>query len=345
MMRLLQTPLRGGCRRPPGDEVMKTNNNPDAAAAVPDLRVAIGRQVLRNPVMTASGTFGYGPEYAELVDYNRLGALVTKGISLVPWDGNPAPRLVEVRGGLVNAIGLQNPGAETFCREYLPFLRRYDVPVIVNVWGRTVAEYERVVQRLGDEPGIAGLEINISCPNIKQGGASFSATVKAAAAVMRAVRKRAATLIMPKLPPNVPDIAAYARMAQEEGADAVSLINTLPAMVIDIETRRPVLGNVTGGLSGPAVHPVAVKLVYEAAAAVRIPVVAMGGITTPADAIEFIVAGAAAVAVGSAHFTEPSLAPRIADGIAAYLRRHGIARVKDLTGSVIRAGGESARSS
>ncbi len=316
-----------------------SQTSPAPAAAMPDMRIQLGQLALRNPVMTASGTFGYGPEYAELVDFNRLGALVTKGISRDAWEGNPTPRLVEVRGGLVNAIGLQNPGAEAFCTDYLPFLRRFDVPVIVNIWGRTVEDYVRVAERLADVPGIAGLEVNISCPNIKEGGASFSADVTAAAGVLRAVRAcTPGTFIIPKLSPNVPAIAAYARMAETEGADAVSLINTLPAMVIDIETRRPVLGNVTGGLSGPAVHPVAVKLVYEVAAAVRIPIVAMGGIVTAEDAIEFLIAGATAVAVGSANFSDPSASLRIIEGIAVYLQRHGMPRVTELIGSVIRPG-------
>ncbi len=300
----------------------------------PDLRVRLGSCLLRNPVMTASGTFGYGREYAELVDYSRLGALVTKGISREPCDGNPPPRLLEVQGGLVNAIGLQNPGVEVFCRDFLPFLRDCDTRVIVNIWGRTVEEYVRVAERLSDEPGIAGLELNISCPNIKKGGASFSTDVKTAAGVIRAVRPGVRSLLIPKLAPNVPDIAAYARMAENEGADAIALVNTLPAMVIDVETRRPVLGNVSGGLSGPAIHHVAVKLVYDASRAVRIPVVAMGGIANTADAVEFILAGATAVAVGSATFAEPTVSLRIIEGIADYLRRHRVARVTDIIGGV-----------
>lgn len=300
----------------------------------PDLRVRLAGLTLRNPVMTASGTFGYGTEYADLVDYSRLGGLITKGVSMEPWDGNPLPRMVEVRAGLVNAIGLQNPGAKKFCEEYLPFLRRCDVPVFVNIWGRSVADYVQVAEYLGDQPGIDGLEINISCPNIKQGGITFSADLGMAAGVIRAVRACTPGLLMPKLSPTVPRIADYARMAEDEGADAISLINTLPAMVIDVETRRPVLGNRIGGLSGPAIHPVAVKLVYEAASAVQIPVVAMGGITDTEDALEFLIAGATAVAVGSANFSEPAVSLRIVDGIAAFLRRHHIDRVIDLIGSV-----------
>ncbi len=309
-------------------------NGTQHSAGSPDLRVRLAGLTLRNPVMTASGTFGYGPEYAELVDYSRLGALVTKGVSMQPWEGNPPPRMIEVRGGLVNAIGLQNPGVEGFCRDYLPFLRRCDVPVIVNVWGRTVEEYVQVAQYLGDQPGIDGLEINISCPNIKQGGISFSADLGMAASVIRAVRACTGIMIMPKLSPLVPRIADYARMAEDEGADAVSLINTLPAMVIDIETRRPVLGNRSGGLSGPAIHPVAVKLVNDAASAVQIPVVAMGGVANPEDALEFLIAGATAIAVGSANFAEPTVSLRIVDGITAFLKRHHMDRVIDLIGSV-----------
>lgn len=321
------------------DPINAPNCTPDDPSAehfgvLPDLRVQLAGLTLRNPVMTASGTFGYGPEYAELVDYSRLGALVTKGVSMMAWEGNPVPRMVEVPGGLVNAIGLQNPGAEVFCRDYLPFLRRCDVPVIVNIWGRTIDEYVQVSELLGQQPGIDGLEINISCPNIKKGGVSFSADIEMASAVIRAVRASTTMMIIPKLSPVVPRIQDYARMAEDEGADAVSLINTLPAMVIDIETRRPVLGNRSGGLSGPAIHPVAVKLVCDAASAVRIPVIAMGGITKPEDALEFLIAGATAVAVGSAHFTEPTIGLRVVDGIEAFLRRHRMDRVIDLIGSI-----------
>jgi dihydroorotate dehydrogenase (NAD+) catalytic subunit len=290
---------------------------------------------MKTPVMVASGTFGYGAEYAPVVDLNRLGAIVVKGISLEPWEGNPPPRLVEVPGGLVNAIGLQNPGVRGFCETYLPFLRQYDVPVIVNIWGRTVDEYAEVAARLTDVPGIHGLELNVSCPNLKEGGIAFGTDLGALGAVTAAVRRRTRLPIMPKLPPNVPRIGAFARVAEQNGADAVSLINSLPAMVVDIETRRPVLANVTGGLTGPAIHPVAVRLVYEAAGAVSIPVVAMGGIVTAREAIEFLIVGASAVAVGTANFTDPLTALTVADGIARYLETHGLRTPRDLVGTLV----------
>ncbi len=300
----------------------------------PDLSVALGALKLRNPVMVASGTFGYGPEYADLVDLNRLGALVVKGLRPGPWEGNPPPRMVEVTGGLVNAIGLQGPGIAGFASTYLPFLRNYDVPVLVNIWGRTPEEYGEAAAQVSELPGVHGLELNISCPNIKEGGIAFGTDLKMAADLVRLVRARTSLPLFPKLAPNVPRIADFARAAEAEGADGLSLINTLPAMVIDIETRRPVLANRVGGLSGPAIHPVAVKLVWEAAAAVKIPVIGMGGIVTAADAIELMIAGAAAVAVGTANFTDPGTALRVVDGIEAYLERHGMRSAAELTGSV-----------
>lgn len=300
----------------------------------PDLSVDVGGIRMKNPVMVASGTFGYGPEYAEVVDLNRLGALVVKGISLEPWEGNATPRMVEVPGGLVNAIGLQNPGVEGFVREYLPFLRDFDVPVIVNIWGRTVEEYADVARALDGVDGVAGIEVNISCPNIKEGGISFGTDPAAAAGVVGAVRACTGLPLMPKLPPNVPDIGALAWAVEEAGADAVSLINTIPAMVIDVETRRPVLANNVGGLSGPAVHPVAVKQVWEASRAVTVPVVGMGGVTGPTEALEFLIAGATAVAVGTANFTDPCTALRVIEGIAAYLETHGMDRVTQVTGTL-----------
>jgi dihydroorotate dehydrogenase (NAD+) catalytic subunit len=300
----------------------------------PDLSVELGAIRMKNPVMTASGTFGYGPEFADVVDLNRLGAIVVKGLRMGPWDGNRPPRMVEVRGGLLNAIGLHGPGVEGFIREYLPFLRRFDVPVIVNIWGRTMEEYGEVAARLDDAEGVHGIEMNISCPNIKEGGIAFGADPATAAEAMRCVRQRTSKPVIPKLPPNVPNIAAFARAAEESGCDAVSLINTIPAMAIDIETRRPILANRVGGLSGPAIHPVAVKLVWEAAQAVRIPVIGMGGIETAGDAIEFLIAGASAVAVGTANFSDPATPLRVVDGIADYLRRHGMASVRELIGSI-----------
>ena len=300
----------------------------------PDLRVQIGGLRMQNPVMVASGTFGYGPEYADLVDLSRLGAVVVKGISLEPWQGNLTPRMVEVPGGLVNAIGLQNPGVQGFVAQYLPFLRRCDVPVIVNIWGRTVEDYAEVAARLSDCAGVHGLEINISCPNIKEGGIAFGTDTSMTGRVVAAVRKRTRLPLIPKLAPNVSRIADFARACADQGADAISLINSYPAMVIDVATRRPVLANVTGGLSGPAIHPIAVKLIYEAAQAVRIPVIGIGGITRPADALEFIIAGATAVAIGTANFTEPGTALEVIDGIAAYLAAHGLDSVHALVGTV-----------
>ena len=303
-------------------------------AADPDLSVCIGSLRLRHPVLVASGTFGYGPEYADLVDLSALGAIVVKGICLEAHEGNPPPRTVEVASGLLNAIGLQNPGVEGFVRDYMPFLRRHDVPVIVNIWGRTTAEYAEVAARLSDVEGVHALELNVSCPNIREGSRTFGTHLALFAGVVEAVRARTALPIIPKLAPNVSDIGAFAREAERAGADAVSLINSLPAMAIDIETRRPRLGNVTGGLSGPAIHPVAVKLVWEAARAVRLPVIAMGGIRSAVEAIEFILAGATAVAVGTASFVHPPTATEVVEGIRAYLARHGLGSVRELVGTV-----------
>lgn len=300
----------------------------------PDLRVKIGAIRMKNPVMVASGTFGYGPEYADLVDINRLGAVVVKGISREPWEGNATPRMVEVTGGLVNAIGLQNPGVEKFVKDYVPFLRQFDTPVIVNIWGRSVREYEAVAEALDGVKGVSGLEVNISCPNIKEGGIAFGTDPKMAAKVIRAVRRKTRLTLIPKLSPNVSNIALFARVAEEAGADAVSLINTVPAMVIDVERRRPVLANRVGGLSGPAIHPIAVKMVWEAARAVKIPVIGMGGIATAKDALEFIIAGASAVAVGTATFSDPNTALEAVNGIEQYLVRHRMGAVRDLVGSL-----------
>ena len=306
----------------------------------PELAVNLGGIRMANPVAVASGTFGYGREYAALTDIRRLGAITVKGIRLQPWLGNPLPRHVEVPGGMVNAIGLQGPGVDGFVREYLPFLRETGVPVIVNIWGGSAEEYGEVAARLNDVPGIAGLELNVSCPNVKDGGASFGTDAAVMGALVATVRRRTRLPIMPKLAPNVPNIKLFARAAEESGADALSLINTIPAMVIDIETRRPVLANRVGGLSGPAIHPVAVKLVWEASQAVRIPILAMGGVTRPEQAIEFLIAGASAVAVGTANFIDPGTFLRVLDGIASYLARHRMKRVSDLTGS-LQLGGQT----
>ncbi len=300
----------------------------------PDLSVDIGGIRMKNPVMVASGTFGYGPEYADLVDLNQLGAIVVKGVSLESTQGNQPPRTVEVPSGLINAIGLQNPGVEGFIEKYMPFLRDYDVPVIVNIWGRSIEEYAAVAARLDEEPGIAGIEVNVSCPNIKEGGHVFGTRLETFERVLSEVRKKTKLPLMAKLAPNVPDVAEFARKAEQCGMNAISLINSIPAMAIDIETRRPILGNVTGGLSGPAVHPVAVKLVWEAARAVSIPVVGMGGIYAAADAIEFLIAGASAVAVGTANFTDPATSLAVIEGIGEYLSSRDMQRVDDLVGSI-----------
>lgn len=300
-----------------------------------DMTVDLAAIRMKNPVMVASGTFGYGSEYADYVDLNRLGALVVKGISLHPHEGNRPPRTVEVPGGLVNAIGLQGPGAAGFVETYLPFLRRFDVPVIVNIWGATIDAYRDVAAFFDNVEGIHGLELNISCPNIKAGGIAFGTDARQAATVIAAVRKQTRLPLIPKLSPNVTAVAEFARIAELEGADAISLINTLPAMVIDTATRRPALANVVGGLSGPGIRPVAVKQVWEAAAAVSIPVIGMGGITGGRDAAEFMIAGAAAVAVGTATFTEPGASIRVIQELHDYAADQGFARIADLTGSLI----------
>lgn len=300
-----------------------------------NLAVNVGGIRMRNPVMVASGTFGYGPEYAEFVDINQLGAIVVKGIRMDACEGNAPPRMVEVPGGLINAIGLQGPGVDGFVRDYMPFLRQHKVPVIVNIWGRSVDEYGEVAARFDGVDGIHGLEINISCPNIKEGGIAFGTDPQTAASVIAGVRARTGLPIIPKLSPNVSNIATFARIAQEEGADAVSLINTIPAMAIDVESRRPVLSNVFGGLSGPAIRPVAVKLVWETARAVSIPVIGMGGITNARDALEFLLAGATAVAVGTANFTDPTTSLRVIQGIEEYLDQHGFQDVRDIIGAAV----------
>lgn len=299
-----------------------------------DLQTDLGGIRMKNPVAVASGTFGYGNEYADLIDIRQLGAITVKGVCLQPWPGNPLPRHVEVPCGMVNAIGLQGPGVDGLIRDYLPALHQAGVPVIVNIWGTTEAEYVEVTARLDGVPGVAGIELNISCPNVKEGGNTFGTDPRVVASLVAAVRRRTKLPLIPKLAPNVPVIALFARAAAEAGADALSLINTIPAMVIDIETRRPVLANTVGGLSGPAIHPVAVKLVWEAAQAVRVPIIAMGGITGPNQAIEFLLAGATAVAVGTANFIDPTTALKVIDGIAAYCVRHGFAAARELTGAL-----------
>lgn len=300
----------------------------------PTLDINLAGIRLKNPVMVASGTFGYGPEYAELVDLNKLGAIVVKGISMEPWQGNKTPRMVEVPGGLINAIGLQNPGTRGFTEKYMPYLRKHDVAVIVNIWGKTLEEYAAVAEWFDTVEGVHALEINISCPNVKAGGSSFGVHLDSTARVVAAVRARTKLPIIPKLAPNVSDIGAFAKVCEDNGADAISLINSFPAMAIDIEKRKPILANVSGGLSGPGIHPIAVKLVYEAAKVVQIPLIAIGGITSAKEAIEFMIAGASAVAVGTANFTEPLTALRVVDGLSDYLSRHEMTSVQQLVRSL-----------
>lgn len=295
--------------------------------------VTIAGVTLKNPVMTASGTFGSGMEYSEFVDLNRLGAVVTKGVANVPWPGNPTPRVAETYGGMLNAIGLQNPGIEVFCERDIPFLQRFDTKIVVNVCGRTVEDYLEVVERLGDER-VDMLEINVSCPNVKEGAIAFGQRAEALFQITQAVRREAKQPVIMKLSPNVTDIAEMAKAAEAGGADAVSLINTLTGMKIDVEKRRFVLANKTGGLSGPAIKPVAVRMVFQAAHAVKIPVIGMGGIMTAEDALEFILAGASAVAVGAANFWNPYATVEIVEGIEEYMERHGVENIAELIGAV-----------
>lgn len=299
----------------------------------PDLSVTIAGVTLKNPVMTASGTFGSGMEYSEFVDLNRLGAVVTKGVSAVPWEGNPVPRVTEVYGGMLNAIGLQNPGVDVFIQRDLAFLKQFDTKVIVNVCGHTEDEYLAVVERLADQP-VDMLEINVSCPNVRQGAMQFGQDPGILCDITQKIKKIAGQPVIMKLTPNVTDISEMARAAEAGGADAISLINTLMGMKIDIERQQFVLANRTGGLSGPAIKPVAVRMVWQAAQAVQIPVIGMGGIASAEDAIEFMLAGASAVAVGAMNFHEPKLTEIVADGIEDYLIRHGIASVRELVGAV-----------
>jgi len=295
--------------------------------------IKIAGVTFKNPVMTASGTFGSGMEYSEFVDLNRLGAVVTKGVANIPWEGNPTPRVAETYGGMLNAIGLQNPGIDVFLKRDIPFLKQFDTKVIVNVCGKTVADYVEVVERCGDAP-IDMLEINVSCPNVKEGAIAFGQKADALFRITKAVKAAAKQPVIMKLSPNVTDIAEMAKAAEEGGADAVSLINTLTGMKIDVEKRSFVLANKTGGLSGPAIKPVAVRMVYQAAKAVKIPVIGMGGIMTAEDALEFILAGASAVAVGAANFMNPYATVEIIDGITAYMERHHIEDIGELIGAV-----------
>lgn len=287
----------------------------------------------KNPVTVASGTFGSGAEYSEFTDLNKLGAVTTKGVANVPWPGNPTPRVAEVYGGMLNAVGLQNPGIELFCKRDIPFLKQYDTKIIVNVCGHSTEEYVEVVKRLADEP-VDMLEINISCPNVKEGGIAFGQDPKAVEAITREMKKYAKQPIIMKLSPNVTDITEMARAAEAGGADAVSLINTITGMKIDVNRRKFVLANKTGGMSGPAIHPVAVRMVYQTAQAIKIPIIGMGGIMTAEDAIEMILAGATAISVGTANFVNPKTTMEIVDGIEKYMEKYHVNDIKELVGAV-----------
>ena len=298
-----------------------------------DLSVKIAGVELKNPVMTASGTFGSGMEYSDFVDLSRLGAVVTKGVANVPWLGNPTPRVAEIRSGMMNAIGLQNPGIDVFCKRDIPFLQNYDTRIIVNVCGRTTEDYCEVAERLAEEP-VDMLEINISCPNVKCGGISFGQDPKAVEQITAEIKKHAKQPVIMKLSPNVTDITEIARAAEAGGADALSMINTLTGMKIDINRRTFAIANKTGGVSGPAVHPIAVRMVYQTAQAVKIPIIGMGGVASAEDALELILAGASAVAVGTANFHDPMVTLKVIDGIKEYMERFHVGTVKELIGAV-----------
>lgn len=298
-----------------------------------NMKVNLAGVELNNPVMTASGTFGSGQEYSEFVNLNQLGAVVTKGVAGVPWPGNPTPRIAEVYGGMLNAIGLQNPGIDLFIERDIPFLKKYDTKIIVNVCGHSTREYAEVVERLSDQP-VDMLEINISCPNVKEGGIAFGQNPKMVEDITREMKRYAKQPVMMKLSPNVTDITETAKAAEAGGADAVSLINTLTGMKIDVHKRTFALANKTGGMSGPAVKPVAVRMVWQVANAVKLPVVGMGGIMTAEDAIEFMLAGATAVSVGTANFTNPQVTGEIVSGIREYMERYQIEDVRELIGAV-----------
>jgi dihydroorotate dehydrogenase (NAD+) catalytic subunit len=301
---------------------------------LPELTVDIGGLVLQNPIMTASGTFGYAREFYPYIDLNRLGGIIVKGLSLEPAKGNPPPRIVETDCGMLNAIGLENVGVEAFIQDKLPFLQTLCPPAIVNIYGKTVGEYARLAERLSAVEGVSGLEVNISCPNVKEGGVAFGADPKIAAEVVRAVREKTSKHVMVKLSPNVTDIAMMARVAEDAGADALSVINTITGMAVDLSTRRSKLANVTGGLSGPAIKPIALRMVWQVARAVDIPVVGVGGIMTAADALEFMMVGASAIQVGTANFIDPGSTMAILDGIQMWLQDQGIADVNQLIGSL-----------
>ena len=297
--------------------------------------VTLAGVTFKNPVMTASGTFGSGMEYSEFVDLNKLGAVVTKGVANVPWPGNPTPRVAEVYGGMLNAIGLQNPGIDVFMERDIPFLKQYDTRIIVNVCGKSVEDYLDVVERLGEEAAVAMLEINVSCPNVKEGAIAFGQKADALFNITKEIKKHAKQPVIMKLSPNVTDITEMAKAAEAAGADALSLINTITGMKIDIHRRRFALANKTGGMSGPAIKPVAVRMVYQAAHAVKIPIIGMGGIATAEDAIEFLLAGASAVSIGAMNFVNPYATSEVVDGIEAYMKQYNIEKLTDLIGAVL----------
>lgn len=297
-------------------------------------QVTLAGVTLKNPVMTASGTFGSGMEYSEFVDLNRLGAVVTKGVANVPWPGNPTPRVAEVYGGMLNAIGLQNPGIDVFLERDIPFLKQFDTRVIVNVCGKTVEDYVEVVERLGEERAVSMLEINVSCPNVKEGAIAFGQNAQALTHITREIKRHAKQPVIMKLSPNVTDIAEMAKAAEAAGADALSLINTITGTKIDIHKRKFALANRTGGMSGPAIKPIAVRMVYQAAHAVKIPVIGMGGISSGEDAVEFLLAGASAVSVGAMNFVNPYATVEVAEGIERYMEQYHVENVKDLIGAV-----------
>jgi dihydroorotate dehydrogenase (NAD+) catalytic subunit len=300
----------------------------------PDLSVDIGRLELKNPVMTASGTFGYAKEFESLVDLNRLGAIIVKGLSLYPEKGNPPPRIVETPCGMLNAIGLENVGLERFEKEKLPFLRTIATPVIANIYGKSISDYAQLAARLADMEGVSGIEVNISCPNVNAGGMAFGTDERVAGEVIYAVRRKIAKPLIVKLSPNVTDIVSIAKSVADSGADAVSLINTLAGMAVDIRTRRSKLANITGGLSGPAIKPVALRMVWQTAQQVKIPVIGIGGIATAEDALEFMIAGATAIQVGTANFTNPRTTMDIIDGIRDFLVKNKADKATDIIGTL-----------
>jgi len=300
----------------------------------PNLRVKLGGIELQNPVMTASGTFGYAREFEGLIDLNRLGAIIVKGLSLQPTKGNPPPRIVETSCGMLNAIGLENIGIEAFEKHKLPFLKTLSPPIFINIYGRSIEEYAELADRIDRLEAISGVEVNISCPNVKAGGIAFGADPQTVFSVVKAVRQKIGKHLIVKLSPNVTDIAVIARSAEDAGADSISLINTLTGMAIDLETRRPKMANVTGGLSGPAIKPVALRMVWQVVQAVKIPVIGIGGIMTAEDALEFIITGATAVQIGTANFVNPRVTMDIIDGIEKFLARQQVARVSDVIGTL-----------